>query len=89
MKKLLTNILFVVLTQALFAQETVFEEGRTIYKRENAFGAIIHTAGWGLTYKYGVYTSGFTRRIYEVELVGVKHPKEIKSFSSVFDNSNG
>ncbi len=89
MKKLLNSILLVVLVQTLAAQETVFEEGRTIYKRENAFGAIIHTSGWGLTYKYAQYTSGFTRRTYEVELVGVKHPKEIKSFSSVFDNSNG
>lgn len=75
--------------RTLTAQNTVFEEKRTIYKKEEAFGALIHTRGWGLTYRYGKYTSGFTRKIYDIELVGMKHPKEIKSFTSAFDNSNG
>ena len=89
MKKIILITLLIVMVQTISAQGTVFEEARTIYKRENAFGLVIHTRGWGLTYRYGVYTSGFTRRTYEVELVGMKHPKEIKSFSSIFDNSNG
>jgi hypothetical protein len=89
MKKLLIIIILIALGQSLRSQETVFEEGRTIYKRENAFGVLLHTRGWGLTYKYGVYTSGFTRRTYEVELVGVKHPKEKTISANMFDNSNG
>ncbi|MBW6482620.1 MAG: hypothetical protein K0B10_06125 [Vicingaceae bacterium] len=71
------------------AQETIFEEARTVYKREQAYGLIIHTSGWGVNYRYGLYNSGFTRRIFEGELVGLKHPKEIQSFSSIFDTSNG
>lgn len=71
------------------AQETVFEEARTIYKREQAYGLIIHTTGWGINYRYGLYNSGFTRTTFEGELVGLKHPKEIQSFSSVFNTSNG
>ncbi len=89
MKKLLPILILIVSVQALSAQGTVFEEKRTIYKREQAFGVVLHTRGWGLTYRYGKYTSGFTRRTYEVELVGMKHPKEIKINSSFFDNSNG
>jgi len=89
MKKLIVIFFLALISQELFAQETVFEEARTIYKREQAFGAVIHTSGWGLTYRYGNYTSGFTRNTYEVDLVGIKHPKEIQTFSSVFDNSNG
>ncbi|MBL4670103.1 MAG: hypothetical protein HRT73_00330 [Flavobacteriales bacterium] len=89
MKKVVLIILLFAFGQALIAQGTVFEEKRTIYKTEQSFGIIIHTRGWGLTYRYGKYTSGFSRRIYDVELVGMKHPKQIKSFSSNFDNSNG
>ena len=89
MKKLLIILILIISAQLLCAQGTVFEEKRTIYKKEQAFGIIIHTRGWGINYRYGQYTSGFTRRTYEVELVGMKHPKEIKSFSSIFDNSNG
>jgi len=89
MKKVVTIIFLLVFIQTLTAQNTVFEEKRTIYKKEESFGALIHTRGWGLTYRYGKYTSGFTRKIYEVDLIGMKHPKEIKTFSSTFDNSNG
>lgn len=89
MKKLLSIIVFVFFVQLIFAQGTVFEEKRTIYKKEQTFGATIHTTGWGVVYRYGKYTSGFSQRIYEVELVGKKHPKEIKTFTSLFDNSNG
>lgn len=71
------------------AQETIFEEARTVYQSEQAYGLIIHTTGWGFNYRYGLYTSGFTRRTFEGELVGLKHPKEIKTFTSLFDNSNG
>ena len=89
MKKLFLIIVLVIFGQTLFAQGTVFEEKRTIYKREHVFGLIVHTRGWGLTYKYGVYTSGFTRRTFEGEIVGMKHPKETKILSNAFDNSNG
>ena len=89
MKKILLISIFVFFVESILAQGTVFEEKRTIYKREETFGATIHTTGWGLVYRYGKYTSGFSRRLYEVELVGKKHPKEIKTFTSLFDNSNG
>jgi hypothetical protein len=89
MRKLFYIVILVVLTQDLIAQETIFEEKRTIYKREQVFGALIHTTGWGLTYKYGLYSSGFTRNTFEADLVGIKHPKEIQVYSSAFDNSNG
>jgi hypothetical protein len=89
MKKIVSIFIFTFIATSLLAQGTVFEEGRTIYKRESTFGAIIHTTGWGLTYRYAKYTSGFSRIIYDGEIVGIKHPKEINSFSSIFDNSNG
>lgn len=89
MRKVIIILILFAFVQTLCAQGTVFEEKRTIYKREQAFGVVVHTRGFGLTYRYGQYTSGFTRRTYEAEIVSMKHPKEIKSFSSIFDNSNG
>ena len=89
MKKILLILILAVFAQDMFSQGTVFEEKRTIYKREQAFGLVLHTRGWGLTYRYGQYTSGFVRRTYEVELVGMKHPKHEKVYSSTYDNSNG
>lgn len=83
---ILSLILFTLTTSA---QQTVFEEARTIYKKENTYGGMVHTTGWGLTYRHGRYTSGFSRRIYELEFTTFKHPKEIKTFSSVLNGSSG
>lgn len=89
MKKIILIIHLLVLPFCLWSQETVFEEARTIYKRDKVFGGHLHTAGWGLNYRYSVYTSGFSKRSYEVEFTTISHPKEIKTFSSILDNSNG
>lgn len=89
MKKIVSIFFFLLITNTIIGQETIFEEKRTIYKRENSYGLVLHTSGWGITYRYGLYNTGFTRKIIEGEIVGLKHPKEIKSFSSIFDNSNG
>lgn len=89
MRKILFILLLIFSAQSVYTQGTVFEEKRTIYKREQSFGAVIHTRGWGLTYRYGKYTSGFTRRTYEAELVGVKHPKNTKTATNPQLTSNG
>lgn len=89
MKKIILILFFFYNASLLIAQGTNFEEARTIYKRESSYGVVLHTTGWGITYRYGEYTSGFTRKIYEGEIIGIKHPKETNSFSSIFDNSNG
>lgn len=88
-KAIFISILALITVISVKAQETVFEEARTIYKTDEAYGLIIHTTGWGINYRYGQYTSGFSKRTFEGEIVGIKHPKEIKSFNNPFDNSNG
>ena len=89
MRKLLFILIGILSAQHFYSQGTVFEEKRTIYKSEHSYGLVVHTRGWGLTYRYGKYTSGFSRKIYELEFVGVKHAKQVKSFKNPFDNSNG
>ena len=89
MRKILFILILIFSAQSFYSQGTVFEEKRTIYKREQAFGLVVHTRGWGLTYRYGQYTSGFTRKTYEVEFVGMKHPKNTKVFQNPQAASNG
>ncbi|MBL4709988.1 MAG: hypothetical protein JKY48_16275 [Flavobacteriales bacterium] len=63
----------------LNAQETIFEEKTTIFKTESSFGIGMHTNGFQLTYRYGKFLTGFTKRMYEIEIANIKHPREIKS----------
>jgi hypothetical protein len=89
MRKLLFILIGILSTQYFYSQGTVFEEKRTIYKSEHSYGLVVHTRGLGLTYRYGKYTSGFTRSIYELELVGVRHPKNIKTPTDLQGLSSG
>lgn len=81
------SVLF--LASHVSAQETVFEEGTTVYKQESTYGLVVHTTGWGVAYKYGKYIDGYSGLSYEGDLIGIKHPKEIKSYTSSFTSSNG
>jgi hypothetical protein len=71
------------------AQETVFEETTTIYSSEISGGIGMHTNGFSGLFRYGNYLSGFTKRIYEIEIANIKHPKEIKSIYPFEDNVRG
>ena len=70
------------------AQQTVFEETQVLYFSEMAGGLILHTSGWGLNFYYAENITGFKRRVYEAELVGMKHEREIKTLSD-FNNIRG
>ncbi len=89
MKKIIFILILILSAESFYGQGTVFEEKRTVYKREQSFGIVLHTRGWGGTYRYGQYTSGFTRRVYGVELVGMNHPKHEKTYRNPYDQSNG
>jgi len=70
-------------------QETVFEEKTTIYDTEISGGIGMHTNGFLGVFRMGKYLDGFTKRIYEIELANIRHPKEIKSVFPFEQNSRG
>lgn len=75
--------------QCLIAQETIFEEKTTIYANETSGGGGMHTNGFQLTFRYGKYLTGFSKRIYEIEVANIRHPKEIRSVNPFEDNVRG
>lgn len=71
------------------AQETIFEEKTTVFKTETSYGGGMHTNGFQLTYRYGKYLTGFTKRIFEIEVANIKHPREKKSFYQFDEDVRG
>ena len=71
------------------AQQTIYEETRVPYKKEFYGGISAHGDGWGVHFYRGTYTTARDRRLLGVELVGMKHPKEIKSFNPYYEDSRG
>ncbi|MDQ3049999.1 MAG: hypothetical protein M3Q95_03835 [Bacteroidota bacterium] len=89
MKRLLP-LFFVFLTTVVFGQTNPFEyeeEKPPLMKNEFTFGLNLHTSGWGVNVRRSKNITGYKKRVFEAELVNMKHPKEIRSVNPYFDNA--
>lgn len=82
-------VLVCAVPSGMLAQQTSFDDQRTLYSKEISFGAIIHSDGWGLNFTHGKYRTAKTRRTLGIEIVSMKHPKEVKSFNPYYEDSRG
>ena len=88
-KKVIFLVLSLLICFVLKSQETIFEEKTTIYSSEMSGGIGAHTNGFFATFRYGKYLTGFTKRIYELEIANIKHPREVKSIYPFEDDVRG
>ena len=49
-----------------------------LYRNEREYGFVLHSSGWGLNYRKCKHITGYRKRVLELELIGMRHPKEIK-----------
>lgn len=71
------------------AQQTIYEDARVPFRREMYGGALLHGDGWGLHFHHAKYRTATDRRLLSIEVVGMKHPKEVKSFNPYYEDSRG
>ncbi|NEN23490.1 hypothetical protein G3O08_08245 [Cryomorpha ignava] len=85
MKEKLYIFIFLILTPFLVysqtEEQTIFDEATIVYKNSIYGGAILHTNGWGAHITFGNSKTVFKSRIFQFEMVGMKHAKEIRSFN--------
>lgn len=87
MKKVLLLFLIFVSLDAI-AQENPFEyeeEHTVLLRKEFEAGAIVHSSGWGLIFRRGKNTTVSRKKMFEIEAIGMKHPKEYKTISYLSD----
>lgn len=85
---LLCNILF--FNKIAFCQDNPeILDNKILYNKEMSGSIIAHTHGLGLNFRKGSHITGFRKGIFEIDLVGMKHNKEIKSYNLNYSNSKG
>lgn len=84
-------LLFLLITAGacVQAQQTIYEEARVPYRRELYGGLMLHGDGWGLHFFYAKHRNAIDRTLFGMEIVGMKHPKEVKSFNPYYEDSRG
>ncbi|MBI3502582.1 MAG: hypothetical protein HY063_12395 [Bacteroidetes bacterium] len=87
--KRIAPIFFSLFSLVLCAQDNIVsgintpvkqnDDVQLLYRNEREFGGVLHSSGWGFNYRRGKHITGYKKRTYEFEMVGLRHPKEIKS----------
>ncbi|MFO7851486.1 MAG: hypothetical protein ACQERS_05520 [Bacteroidota bacterium] len=78
MKKLLTILFIVAVSQQLFAQGDIDEQDKVFYRNERTFGLSLHSNGLGISYREGKRLDFLNKRIIDIDFNLIKHPKELR-----------
>lgn len=74
--------------KSLFAQgELDTEAKKLVFKNEKTFAFLLNSNGFGGNYRYAKRLDGFSKRLYDIEINTVKHPKETKTQNPYFDTN--
>jgi hypothetical protein len=63
------------------------EDKPPLKKNEWALGLNVHSAGWGFDFRRAKNLTVNKKQHYEIEIVNMKHPKEVRSVNPYFDNA--
>ena len=61
---------------------------RVLLRREFAGGILLHSRGWGFHFRKGRNLTYFRSLNWEVDVVSMKSPKQIKTINPYFNNAN-
>lgn len=90
-KGFIYSFLFLFLGNLCFSQSTSQaiangQDPNVLYRNEMSFGVFAHSRGFGLNFMRAKHVTGTRKRLFEIEALNMKHPKEIK-VSNNADNS--
>lgn len=95
-KRILGTIAILTACVSAFAQQEggqnvpVGMDGqKVLYRNEMAGGFVAHTEGVGVNFRRGKHVTGRRKRVFEIEFVNMRHPKEVKTVNPYFENSKG
>lgn len=70
----------------LLAQGDLAQNPRIFYRNEETIGFLLNSNGWGFSGRYAKRVDARKKTIWEADIVDIKHPKEYKQSTSVYNN---
>lgn len=68
-------------TPASQAQGEIDDQPKVFFRNERSFAVSLNSNGWGVNFRYAKRLNAFSSIIFDGDLAGIRHPKEIKSQS--------
>jgi len=79
--------LYHLITLSLLAQGELSEQPRIFYRNEKSIGVLLNSNGYGISGRYGKRINARKKTIYELDLLFIKHPKEVKRTFYYYNNN--
>ncbi len=76
-------------TQTVNVNSNVYDETKLLYRNEANAGLIVTTNGLGFSYRRGWQVTNARKRVFEIEGVTYRHPKEVKITNQYMDHPKG
>ncbi|MBC8265699.1 MAG: hypothetical protein H8E84_01910 [Flavobacteriales bacterium] len=73
----------------VFSQEPLKRAEKILYKHQRNFGVNVHSLGWGLHGRRVWNDNVRWQHFLEVDIVSLKHPKQIKTINTFFSDAKG
>jgi len=87
MKKFLFVLLCQLVMLNLFSQGELDTQDKIFYRNERTYAGLLHTSGWGFSFRYAQRIDAFNKRIYQLDFVTQRHPREYNLASQYFPSS--
>jgi hypothetical protein len=92
LKKAVYSLCLVFLYNVAYTQSTEQaiangQDPNVLYRNEMSVGVFAHSRGFGINYMRAKHVTGTRKQLFEVQLLNLKHPKEIKVSTTGTDNS--
>lgn len=75
------------MTLSLLAQGELREQPRIFYRNEKSIGILLNSNGYGISGRYSKRIDARKKTNYELDLLFIKHPKEVKSPFNHYNNN--
>lgn len=89
----LLTIFVLLIPIVLLAQEvdnsSSSEGNQLIYRTEVYGGVFLHTSGYGANIRKSDKITGYSRKIFALDVLNLKHAKEIKTYNPYIDDNRG
>ena len=76
-------------TETINVNSNIYDETKLLYRNEGNAGLIATSHGLGINYRRGFHVTNARKRVFEIEGVSYRHPKEVKITNEYFDHPKG
>ena len=79
MKRILILLIILYSTFTAYNQGEIDDQEKIFYRNEKTLGLLLNSNGFGINGRYGKQINARNKRIYNIDIAGIKHPKEYKT----------